>query len=169
MMELVVMTDLKSVAKACGFESRSRQGQEEVSMYTVPMSDAAPMTRMQSELFIKFCLSEFREKAPIDRDGMSKLGIEMLPVGINVLLRRLEVMKLPIKLTMGAYVIMSVYPKVIGGTVVMLVDMLENYKDKLVGVEEIAETYPYGFYNETALVKRIEFLKGGTHAYSYVY
>lgn len=101
-----------------------------------------------------------------------------IPFYLKVIMRRIEVCNLNLTLTKEAYASFCLFPDRIGAAVIMLIDILEEFGETTVSFNDICmRLYPYGFYNEEALEKRIEEMKEDkTHfedqrkiKYSYLY
>lgn len=106
-----------------------------------------------------------------------EIAEDRLPFPFKVAIRRLEVFGLPWTFSVGAFLCLGLFPGTIGGTMVMLIDLLGEYGDNQVTVEDVVKVYPWGFYSEEALSKRIDEIKTDeakpesdrTIKYSYVY
>ena len=124
-----------------------------------------------ARLFIQLSMMEATEGASVCsfEEIKNVFGSEM-PFPIGVVVKRVEALKLPIQFTKAAWIAFSIFPDRVGGVVLMLIDLLNEYEDKLVSFADIIEMYPYGFYTEKAMMDRIEnHVKKGEFKYSFVY
>jgi len=68
---------------------------------------------------------------------------------IEIILKRIEVLSLPIKFTttglLGAYAFTENNP---GKAMILLIDCLTIYEGKTITAEMLADIYPFGFYSE---------------------
>ena len=76
---------------------------------------------------------------------------------IEVLLKRIEVLNLPIEFNptglIAAYAMSNNNP---GRIVTLLIDCLTKYEGKTVTACMLADLYPYGFYNEETFAKYVD-------------
>ena len=83
----------------------------------------------------------------------------------NIIRKRIEVLKLPIKFT--EYDLFVDRP---GSAVLLLIDALTKYEDETITIKKLAELYPNGFYDEQTLVTIIdEELKTGKRKWAEIY
>lgn len=150
-------------------------------MYCVPAMKANVLDKQQAMIFIQLTMVDVDKKSrlPYQDDPLAQSLFSenegIFP--LEVVKRRIEVMKLPITFTTSALIAFTLLPDRVGGVVTMLIDLLMNFENKLVSMEEIALTYPSGFYSEPGLIERIEFFKADQTKpedkreckYSYVY
>lgn len=141
-------------------------------MYRLNMTESQALSESNAKLFFQAALAE-QMKGVVEYTKESFDGIRT--DGLAILDRRLEVYNLPIKFSEGAMLLAAVLPDRVGALIVLLIDVLENYENDVVTVEKLAEIYPYGFYNEEALCKRIDQIKADraeearSIKYSYIY
>lgn len=89
---------------------------------------------------------------------------------IQVIRKRIEVMKLPIEFTSTGIMCFFLFPKSVGAAVAMLIDCLTVYEGKKVDANLIGTLYPSGFYKEEALEDYIDnYLKPKKVKWSHVY
>lgn len=76
---------------------------------------------------------------------------------IEILLRRIEALCLPIKFTpeglIGAYALSENIP---GRAIVLLMDCLTKYEGMTVTASMLADLYPFGFYSEETMTKYVD-------------
>ena len=100
-------------------------------------------------LFVAATMGEI-QKSPINKEELSKLFLAQI---IN---KRIEVMKLPIKFTDHALVAVSAFCDRPGYAVALLVDCLNKYEGQTVDCGMLADLYPMGFYDEPSLMKYVD-------------
>lgn len=125
-----------------------------------------PMSRDQSEGFIYAVLAD--EKSENLREESWE---ELLPFGALVVKKRVEMLKLPISFTIGGYLALGVLSNGNPGrAVISLCDCLSEYEGKTVSAKEVADLYPWGFYNEDSLVDIIDnWMKTKKHKWNHIY
>ena len=132
-------------------------------MYSLSATDAIPMDEEKSRLFMQLCLCDIQKPIEIKQGTLDEHGMKFdeLPFGVKIVLRRIEVMHLPLKMTVATLMAFALFPDRAGAAVLMLIDLLENYadRDEPVTIEDLGNTYPMGFYNEKALEARIDAIK----------
>ena len=78
----------------------------------------------------------------------------------NIILKRIEVLKLPIKFTYNALASVNIFVDRAGSAVLLLIDCLNNFNENhTVTVKDLCKLYPFGFYDEENFVKRIDEIK----------
>lgn len=88
----------------------------------------------------------------------------------NIIRKRIEVLKLPIKFTEYAYMYVDLFVDRPGSAVLLLIDALTKYENQTVDIKKLAELYPNGFYDEQTLVTIIdEELKTGKRKWAEIY
>lgn len=107
----------------------------------------APMTDEQSKTFISAVLIEVQKK---DIPEVNDI------FGVQILNKRLEVMKLPIHFTDPAKLASMAMADTPGAIVTILIDCLNAFEGKTVTTEDIANLYPVGFYTPESLEKYID-------------
>jgi len=140
--------------------------------YVLSKENSVPLRSEVGRFFIEMAMMEATEgkKAFSQEELNSLFEGEETPFPIGVVAKRLEVLKLPIQFTKAAWSAFTIFPDRVGGVVLMLIDLLTEYENQLVGLADIIEMYPYGFYNEEALMDRIDnHVKKGEFKYSFVY
>jgi len=109
------------------------------------------MNKEMTIFFVKVCISESSKKAKGENlvaHTEPEDGKQPLPFLSAVIEKRVTVMKLPISFTLEGYLAIAALCQNPGQAVVLLVDCLTHYKDKLVTAAHLAELYPWGFYNQ---------------------
>lgn len=138
----------------------------------MPLSheDSQPMTPAQSEILLTLILLDKGEP-----DRTSELIIDELreQFPYKVYQKRMDVLKLPLKLSPTALIFLISLCDRAGHIPVFMIDCLE-LQDMLgvdhLGLDDIAaELYPWGFYNEEGLRKRIDVIKEGKGKYDFIY
>lgn len=120
---------------------------------TVPDPKYTPMSDKRSELYIVGCLLDMEKKKKAD----PALDEQLL---VQILNKRIEVLKLPIQFTDGAKMCALALVDRPGSMVALLIDCLNNYEGKTVTSRELADLYPTGFYDEPTMLRYIdEYLK----------
>jgi hypothetical protein len=131
-----------------------------------------PMSQRASELFFMACMldaQEMPEKIPVKRIE------EDFSFIMKVVLKRVEVLKLPISFTLGG---LAALEALSGGNpgraMVILMDCLTLHSiedvDGLVTSADLAEMYPFGFYNEDTFCDYIDNeVKTGKALWSQIY
>jgi hypothetical protein len=90
---------------------------------------------------------------PEVQKGLEELNEEFL---IQILDRRIEVMKLPISFSPAAKLAILALIDRPGSVVVLLIDCLNAYEKLKVTVPLLVELYPEGFYDEPTLERYVE-------------
>jgi hypothetical protein len=75
---------------------------------------------------------------------------------LKVLDTRIEARKLPISFTAPAKMAVLALVKQVGGAVALLIDCLNAFEGKTVTVDDLANLYPTGFYDEPTLMRYID-------------
>jgi hypothetical protein len=108
------------------------------------------MTDKETIFFIAGTLLEVRP-APVEQ--VKFLEEEFL---IKILLKRIEVFKLPISFdTSGKMALLSFVDRP-GAVVALLIDCLNAYEGQVINAEKLAGLYPTGFYDEDTLSRYID-------------
>ena len=148
-------------------------------MYRLSAEESVKLSSENSKLLITLLLT--KESFNIQTvDEFKKAAKEYfidVPFYIEAVLKRVEVMKLPISFDLSSILSIFAFTDRIGAAMVWLIDILENYENKKVSLQDIINIYPFGFYTESALINRIDFLKDDQQKsvdlrrckYSYVY
>ena len=130
-------------------------------MIRVKEQDAAPLGKdVISDLFTAIQMDQ-GSKDPVSFGTFASIGIkeEEVPFGIGLVLKRIDAMKLPISFTLGGILTFGIIPDRAAAAVIMLIDLLEEYKGKTVTVEDVFTAYPYGFYKEESMLARADAIK----------
>ena len=122
-----------------------------------------PMDKEQSELFLYAVLLE--EKPDI------KISENAYPFGSQVVKKRVEALKLPISFTPGGYLALGILSNSNPGrAVIALFDCLSEYEGKTVSSKDVADLYPWGFYNEDSCTDIIDnWMKPRKHKWAHIY
>lgn len=108
------------------------------------------MSDEQSKLLITCALAEGKELKMTDE----------LPLLSQIVKKRIEALKLPIKFTDWGLMAINALVRVPGAAVALLIDALTMFENKEVTVSDLCELYPFGFYDEESFEKYIDdFLK----------
>jgi hypothetical protein len=98
-------------------------------------------------------LSDMTERAENSEDMQALFPFQVIQ-------NRIEIFGYDMKFTIPAFLSFGVFPDRVGAVVVMLIDILETLGEGNITLNDIAEKlYPYGFYNEAGLEKRIDEIK----------
>lgn len=113
------------------------------------------MSKDGTEIFIKCVMAE-QAGAKIDlHDGSLEV-----PFLTDILLKRIEGLKLPIAFTPIAALGINALVNNPGKAICLLVDALNKYEGETVTMEKLSELYPSGFYTEDSFEKYVdEYLK----------
>ena len=141
-------------------------------MRTLTINESVPMTEKQTGLALVLFLSEKdgtkeREEAVLNAMEKDNFFLYM------VYKKRMEVLKLPLKLTVTALLFLLMLSDRAGHVTTWIVDCLE-LQDSL-GKEEIDTNdicnhlYPFGFYSEDGLRKRIDEIQLRKGKWDFVY
>lgn len=131
-------------------------------------SQSKPLDRRAMEMMIPLLMAEnSSQDHPKIRTLSDFVGVfpgaikdeNEVPPPLTIVLKRIEVLNLPITFTPESMMAFIIFPDRVGAVVVMLIDLLEAFEDEQVTLEKICRMYPMGFYNEEALEERIDFLK----------
>lgn len=112
------------------------------------------MNEDQSKIFVVGTLQEAQEDKEMPEVKASFL--------IQVLLKRVEVLALPISFTNGALTCILALVDRPGALVILLIDCLNAYEGKRVSAADLADLYPFGFYDMKTLQRYIDTMKGGS-------
>lgn len=133
--------------------------------YVLAKKDSCEMNKVQAELFIKSAMVDIADNSAVDMNIITNnmhVSESECPMGMRMIFKRISAMNLPIKLTYGAVMCFDIFPNQAGGVIVMLIDALQNFENKLVTAKDIASIYPDGFYTPKALTERIESFSSDT-------
>jgi hypothetical protein len=108
-----------------------------------------PLSQEQSEILIRCVLAENSPQS-------KSLKLEKLPPLSEIVRKRVEVMKLPIKFTPAAYLAVNAFCDRPGAAVVLLIDCLNKHEGDTIDVDKLVRIYPDGFYSEDAFIRRID-------------
>ena len=123
-------------------------------MATAAISDPKfqPMSESSANLFVTATAAEM-SPAPVPQDVTDAVEEHFL---VQVLDRRIEAFKLPIKFTVPAKLAVLAYVDRPGGVVTLLIDCLNAYEGKTVDVGMLTDLYPEGFYDEKTLMRYVD-------------
>jgi hypothetical protein len=112
------------------------------------------LSKPRAELFMKATLLEmsWEEEGTPNKD-LPELS-EIL--GIQILDKRIDVMKLPIKFTAPGKMAALAYVDSPGKMIVLLIDCLTAYEGQTVGVAKLVSLYPDGFYTQECFEKYVD-------------
>jgi hypothetical protein len=124
-----------------------------------PADKSVPMTNEQTKSFAEAVLAESflereNKKAPTV-DETIKAGVE-LPFGAMIMLKRIEVLSLPIKFTVPGLMAACSLATNPGKIVCLLIDCLVNFEGKEVNARMIGDIYPFGFYSQTEFTRIVD-------------
>jgi hypothetical protein len=118
---------------------------------TVPNPKYVPMSEIRSKLYLIGCLTDHEKKPSPNIDEQFL---------IQILNKRIEVLKLPISFSDGAKNCILALTDRPGSVMALLVDCLNNFEGQTVTSKELADLYPMGFYDEETMLRYIdEYLK----------
>jgi hypothetical protein len=122
---------------------------------TVPNPKYAPLNENDSRLFVIATLNDMADKKgePQQPDVIQAIENEFL---IQILNKRIEVMELPIKFTLGAKMAALALVDRPGGIVALLVDCLNNFEGETVDVRKLSDLYPMGWYDEDTFIRYVD-------------
>lgn len=127
---------------------------------TVPNPKYEKLSDKDSELFIMATMTEMADKKegqPSKPELAAAVDDNFL---IQILDKRIEVLKLPIKFTTPAKMAILAFVDRPGSLVALLVDCLNNYEGKTVDVAMLTNLYPWGWYDEETFIRYVdEYLK----------
>jgi len=133
--------------------------------------EAKNTTRMTMEgtsFYLSCTMAELARKK--DNREPPVLKDEELPFLSAIVKKRIEAMKLPISFSPEALIALNALCDRPGSAVLFLIDCLNEYKDQEVGMSELAELYPWGFYKEDVMIEIIDnFMKPRKHPWSEIY
>lgn len=148
-------------------------------MKTVSEKDARGIDNEVLDLLWTAVQADFRPIEKASFATMAAMGISEIevPFLISIALKRVDALSLPISFSLGGLLAFGVFPDRAGASIAMLIDLLGEYRNKTVTLQDIMKVYPFGFYNEEALIRRIDEIKAdaGKEAserkeeFSYVY
>lgn len=125
------------------------------------MKATRPMSMEESKLFLAFSIAE--------RQQMALTDSEYYPFLTQIILKRIEVLNLPIRFSKYALIALSAFVRSPGEAVVLLIDCLDKFEGQEVTMEKLVELYPWGFHNEKEFAKRVDEHKERKHKWSEVY
>ena len=102
---------------------------------------------------------------------LDKSSRDEYPFTCKVIDKRVEELDLPIKFTDAALLAAEVFAEGNPGkAVVFLIDSLNKFEGKTVGLDEICESlYPFGFYTDASLDEYIDGCKDRKYRWSEIY
>jgi hypothetical protein len=107
-----------------------------------------PMSEEQCKVFITAVMLEEQKTTSIPEvEGHFFL---------KILDKRIEAGKLPISFTAPAKMAVLALVQQAGGAVTLLIDCLNAFEGKTVTVDDLANLYPTGFYDEPTLMRYID-------------
>jgi hypothetical protein len=107
-----------------------------------------PMTDEGTKLFAQALLVEM-DLYKSGRDAFDfNIPKEDRSMGMEILLKRIEVLKLPIKFSPLAMCAMEGLVANPGGIVTVLIDCLCKFPNETIDVAKLTEVYPWGFYSD---------------------
>ena len=114
---------------------------------------SAPMSEGACNDYAMAVMMESSEEQRVDLEELRKLNI----LSIEIILKRIEVLKLPIAFTpeglLASYAMCENTP---GRAVAILIDCLTSFESKTVTAGMLADLYPHGFYNEETFTKYVD-------------
>ena len=155
-------------------------------MGIIPDGDHEPMSEDMAKSLLGITMLEMQDKnfktakeilKGMEESSTSSEDDEAL-FPFRVVEKRIEIFGYDMKFTIPAFLSFGVFPDRVGAVVIMLIDILENLGESNITLNDIAEKlYPYGFYNEAGLEKRIDMMRADKelpeverkYKYSYVY
>ena len=109
-----------------------------------------PMTEDGTKLFAEALMVEMSLYKQ-GRDAFEfNIPKEERSMAMEILLKRIEALKLPIKFSPLAMCAMEALVDNPGKVVVTLIDCLVKYPNEVVDVSKLTEVYPWGFYSDKA-------------------
>ncbi len=88
----------------------------------------------------------------------------------QVIQKRIDVLKLPISFTNYAFATIPCFCNVVGEAVVLLIDCLNQYENKIVDIEKLCLLYPEGFYDHETFMQYVDdFIKKEKVNWSQIY
>lgn len=124
----------------------------------------APLGKEKIKLLAVVTMAETMEHP------MPEVPTHQLSFLAQIILKRIEVLKLPITFTTGALLVVDSFTHVAGGAVVLLIDALTKFEGQVVTARMLCDLYPWGFYTEDSLGEYIDdFLKPRKVRWSKVY
>jgi hypothetical protein len=107
-----------------------------------------PLSEVRAKIFATAVLMAFGPPQPLEDIEKQFL--------IQVLNKRIEVLKLPITFTPPAKMAILAFVDRAGYLVALLIDCLNAYEGKEITPEMLADLYPVGFYDEATLDRYID-------------
>lgn len=124
-----------------------------------------PFTEEQSNIYITMLMAENNNDD--NEEDFKYIKEEFF---IQVLLKRIEVMKLPILFNVFALGSIYAFCDRVGSVILFLIDCLENFEGQIVTVNMLGTLYPVGFYTEESMIDKIDnYIKQGKSKWSKVY
>jgi hypothetical protein len=156
-------------------------------MGIIPDGDHGPMSEDMAKSLLGIVMLEMQDKnlktakeilKGMEESSTSSEDDEAL-FPFRVVEKRIEIFGFNLKFTIPSFLSFGVFPDRVGAVVIMLIDILETLGEEgTITLNDIAEKlYPYGFYNEAGLEKRIDMMRADKelpeverkYKYSYVY
>jgi len=113
----------------------------------------APMSEGAAQEYVMAVMMESSGEKAIPMEELRKERIH----SIEILLKRIEVLKLPITFTpeglIAAYAMTENNP---GRAVTLLIDCLTEHEGGTINASMLADMYPYGFYNEETFTDYVD-------------
>ena len=114
---------------------------------------ASSMSKEATEVFTMAMIGEFKGKRRMVED-LSESDCTFL---MNVIQKRIDIMKIPIKFSVSAMIACEALSEgVVGKMVIILVDCLNEYEGQEITVDKVANLYPFGFYNEEVFTDYVD-------------
>ena len=105
--------------------------------------NTVPLTEKAAEIFMVLTFADQK-----DKQEEFKIPEEELPFTCRIVQKRIEALKLPITFSKTALFAVDLFAMGNPGrAVALLVDCLTKYEGLNIGMKELTELYPWGFYN----------------------
>lgn len=126
-----------------------------------------PLTKASSEVFFKAVILENMGK----RIDLKRVDEKDMTSTMKLILKRIEHFKLPINFTVeGMIAVEAIAGGVPGKIVVVMIDCLDRYKDKLVTAKMVGDLYPWGFYNDHIFAEYLDsYIKENKVEWAHIY
>lgn len=108
-----------------------------------------PLNKEESTVLMQLILAEQRGASP-------EIPEEEMPFTCRIIQKRVEVLKLPVKLTTVGLLATTCFAKNPGQAVTLLIDYLTEFEGQELTVANLCKLYPLGFYTEAAFAKRVD-------------
>jgi hypothetical protein len=102
------------------------------------------LSKDQAELFLQLCI--------LGKD----FEIQEMPFLSKIVQLRVEVNKLPIKLTNQGLMAVNCFAHNPGAAVILLIDFISNFENEELNCDNLAKLYPVGFYTEESMEDLID-------------